>query len=148
MIAPATTAMARPTSVPSSHVAAPAPSRSFGHASGFAALGLRDPILRAVLAEGYTVPTPIQLQAIPHVMQGRDLLGCAQTGTGKTAAFALPLLHRMSEPGRARRSGPSVLVLAPTRELALQISESFSTYGRNLQHRCDVFDDSDLEPAS
>jgi ATP-dependent RNA helicase RhlE len=98
-------------------------------------LGLREPILRAVSGEGYSVPTPIQLQAIPHVMQGRDLLACAQTGTGKTAAFALPLLHRMSEPGHGRRSGPSVLVLAPTRELALQISESFTVYGRNLPHR-------------
>jgi ATP-dependent RNA helicase RhlE len=109
--------------------------QSAPHASGFAALGLRDPLLRAVATEGYTVPTPIQSQAIPHVMQGRDLLGCAQTGTGKTAAFALPLLHHMSEPGRARRRGPSVLVLAPTRELALQIAESFSVYGRNLPHR-------------
>ena len=92
--------------------------------------------MRAVAAEGYTTPTPIQLQSIPHVMQGADLLGCAQTGTGKTAAFALPLLHRLSEPGRVRRSGPRVLVLAPTRELALQISESFTVYGRNLPHRC------------
>jgi ATP-dependent RNA helicase RhlE len=138
MIATATAPNLRPNSVPSSHVASPAPSRPAGHASGFAALGLREPVLRAVISEGYTVPTPIQLQAIPHVMQGRDLLGCAQTGTGKTAAFALPLLHRMSEPGRARKTGPSVLVLAPTRELALQISESFSTYGRNLPHRCAV----------
>jgi ATP-dependent RNA helicase RhlE len=138
MIAPASTATVRPTSIRNSQIPSPAPSRSAGPASGFAALGLREPILRAVQSEGYTVPTPIQLQSIPHVMQGRDLLGCAQTGTGKTAAFALPLLHRMSEPGRARRSGPSVLVLAPTRELALQISESFSSYGRNLHHRCAV----------
>jgi len=106
--------------------------------SGFAALGLHDGILRAIAAEGYAAPTPIQLQAIPQVMQGRDLLGCAQTGTGKTAAFALPLLHRLSRPGRTRRSGPSVLVLAPTRELALQIAESFTVYGRNLPHRCTV----------
>jgi len=82
------------------------------------------------------VPTPIQREAIPHVMRGHDLLGCAQTGTGKTAAFALPLLHRLSEPGRGRRGGPRVLVLAPTRELALQIFESFTIYGRNLPCRC------------
>jgi ATP-dependent RNA helicase RhlE len=71
-------------------------------------------------------------------MQGCDVLGCAQTGTGKTAAFALPLLHRLSTPGRARGKGPSVLVLAPTRELALQISESFAVYGRHLPHRSAV----------
>jgi ATP-dependent RNA helicase RhlE len=99
--------------------------------NAFAALGLREPILRAVLTEGYTNPTPIQSQAIPHVMAGGDLLGCAQTGTGKTAAFALPLLHRLTEPGRARKRGASVLILAPTRELAVQISDSFGVYGRN-----------------
>jgi ATP-dependent RNA helicase RhlE len=114
-------------------VAAPLPGRD--SSNGFAALGLREPILRAVVAEGYSVPTPIQQQAIPHVMKGSDLLGCAQTGTGKTAAFALPLLHRLSDPGRARRTGPSVLVLAPTRELALQISESFTVYGRHVPLR-------------
>jgi ATP-dependent RNA helicase RhlE len=94
-------------------------------------LGLRDPIVRAVATEGYTTPTPIQTQAIPHVMAGRDLLGCAQTGTGKTAAFALPLLHRLTEPGRARKRGASVLVLVPTRELAVQINDSFGVYGRH-----------------
>jgi ATP-dependent RNA helicase RhlE len=125
---------ARSTSVP--NPSTPVPARAEAHASGFAALGLRDPILRAVAAEGYSAPTPIQVEAIPHIMQGRDLLACAQTGTGKTAAFALPLLHRLSEPGRARRAGASVLVLAPTRELALQISESFTVYGKNLPHRC------------
>jgi ATP-dependent RNA helicase RhlE len=117
---------------------ATAPVREPAQINGFAALGLRDPILRAVVAEGYTTPTPIQLQAIPHVMQGRDLLGCAQTGTGKTAAFALPLLHRMSAPGATHRRGPRVLVLVPTRELAVQIAESFSSYGRNLPHRYTV----------
>jgi ATP-dependent RNA helicase RhlE len=126
---------ARANSVPNSPIAAPAPVRPATQPSGFAALGLRDLILRAVAAEGYGVPTPIQLQAIPHVMRGSDLLACAQTGTGKTAAFALPLLHRLSEPGRARRPGPAVLVLAPTRELALQISESFVVYGRQLTCR-------------
>jgi len=100
--------------------------------SGFAALGLREPILRAVAAEGYTSPTPIQLQSIPKVMQGHDLLGCAQTGTGKTAAFALPLLHRLAEPTSGGQRGPRVLVLVPTRELAVQIAESFSVYGRHL----------------
>jgi ATP-dependent RNA helicase RhlE len=102
-------------------------------ASAFATFGLRVPILRAVAAEGYTTPSPIQMQAIPFVMQGRDLLGCAQTGTGKTAAFALPLLHRMSDPAQTkRRVGPRVLVLAPTRELAVQIMESFRVYGKHV----------------
>ncbi len=125
----------RATTAPSSPIAAPMPLRTAAQPNGFAALGLRELILRAVAAEGYGVPTPIQSQAIPHVMRGCDLLACAQTGTGKTAAFALPLLHRLSEPGRARRTGPAVLVLAPTRELALQISESFVAYGRNLTCR-------------
>jgi ATP-dependent RNA helicase RhlE len=133
---PTAVSPSRPNSAPTHPSALASPSRATPpHASGFAALGLREPILRAVASEGYTAPTPIQVQAIPHVMRGRDLLGCAQTGTGKTAAFALPLLHRLSEPGRGRRPGPSVLVLAPTRELALQISESFVVYGRHLPHR-------------
>jgi ATP-dependent RNA helicase RhlE len=96
-------------------------------------LGLAEPILRAVAAEGYAVPTPIQSHAIPHVMAGRDLLGCAQTGTGKTAAFALPILHRLgraAQPPRGRARPIRALVLAPTRELALQIGESFRLYGR------------------
>jgi ATP-dependent RNA helicase RhlE len=100
----------------------------------FASLGLAEPILRAVEAEGYANPTPIQQQSIEPIVAGRDLLGCAQTGTGKTAAFALPILHRLHKAGETR---PSIrlrtLVLAPTRELALQISDSFKTYGRNLQ---------------
>jgi ATP-dependent RNA helicase RhlE len=102
----------------------------------FLELGLVEPILRAVAAEGYTTPTPIQSQAIPHVLAGRDLLGCAQTGTGKTAAFALPILHRID---RQRRSAvaraPRVVVLAPTRELASQIGQSFAVYGRHLHFR-------------
>jgi len=104
----------------------------------FEELGLEKSILCAVTAEGYSVPTPIQAQAIPHVIAGRDVLGCAQTGTGKTAAFALPILHRLlekrpnqSRPGRAIR----VLVLSPTRELASQISDSFQTYGRHTAVR-------------
>lgn len=101
----------------------------------FTDLGLSEPILRAVTAEGYDTPTPIQSEAIPHVLAGRDLLGCAQTGTGKTAAFALPILHRLTHAGNPPSgSGRKirVLVLSPTRELAAQIGESFASYGRNL----------------
>src|SRR6185369_17681964 len=88
----------------------------------FTDLGLAKPLLRALADEGYTTPTPIQAQAIPGVMEGRDLLGIAQTGTGKTAAFALPILHRLAENRKpAPRSSCRVLVLAPTRELATQI---------------------------
>lgn len=100
----------------------------------FEKFGLAAPILRAVAEEGYTEPTPIQGEAIPVVMEGRDVLGCAQTGTGKSAAFALPLLHRLAGAGNPQRgSGRKirVLVLSPTRELALQIEQSFATYGRN-----------------
>ncbi len=96
----------------------------------FEEFGLSQPILRAVVAQGYTIPTPIQSQAIPHVLAGRDLLGCAQTGTGKTAAFALPILHRLTDAGnppRGRGRRIRVLVLSPTRELAAQIGESFQT---------------------
>lgn len=100
----------------------------------FQDLGIAGTILRAVEAEGYTHPTPIQAQAIPYLMEGRDLLGIAQTGTGKTAAFALPILtHLLKErlPSKPRRV--RVLVMAPTRELAAQIAESFKTYGRHAQ---------------
>ncbi|HEY8665454.1 MAG TPA: DEAD/DEAH box helicase, partial [Tepidisphaeraceae bacterium] len=95
----------------------------------FVDLRLAEPILRAVASEGYSVATPVQAQAIPLVMQGRDLFGCAQTGTGKTAAFALPILHRLAA---VKASSPRArcLVLCPTRELASQIAESFRTYGR------------------
>jgi ATP-dependent RNA helicase RhlE len=107
--------------------------------SQFSDLGLAEHLLRAIGEEGYHVPTPIQAQAIGPVRDGRDLLGCAQTGTGKTAAFALPLLHRLSQNesqvnGRGRKI--RVLVLAPTRELTSQISQSFNTYGRHLSVRC------------
>ena len=99
----------------------------------FSELGLAKPLLKALEAEGYTTPTPIQAQAIPGVLAGRDLLGIAQTGTGKTAAFALPILHRLAEDRRpAPRRGCRVLVLSPTRELATQIAESFRTYGAHL----------------
>ncbi len=96
----------------------------------FHELQLIDPLLRAVRAEGYTEPSPIQAQAIPYMLAGRDLLGCAQTGTGKTAAFALPILQRLT---MQKNQGPRqlrVLVLSPTRELAAQIGESFRTYGK------------------
>lgn len=104
----------------------------------FNELGLAAPILAALSAGPYKTPTPIQAQAIPHVMQGRDLLGIAQTGTGKTAAFALPILHRLAQPGpdgrrpKAQPRACRVLVLSPTRELASQIAERFSFYGARL----------------
>ncbi|CAN7368908.1 DEAD/DEAH box helicase [Phenylobacterium sp. LjRoot225] len=99
----------------------------------FTDLGLAKPLLRALAEEGYTTPTPIQAQAIPGVMEGRDLLGIAQTGTGKTAAFALPILHRLAEARKpAPRNSCRVLVLSPTRELATQIGESFKSYGKHM----------------
>jgi ATP-dependent RNA helicase RhlE len=99
----------------------------------FSELGLNPALLKSLAAEGYTTPTPIQAQAIPGVLAGRDLLGIAQTGTGKTAAFALPILHRLAESRRpAMRQGARALVLSPTRELATQIAQSFATYGRHL----------------
>jgi ATP-dependent RNA helicase RhlE len=96
----------------------------------FSELGLAPNILRAILAKGYETPTPIQAQAIPAAMAGRDILGAAQTGTGKTAGFALPMLHRLSQrkvDGRGR--APRALVLTPTRELAAQVEDSIRTYG-------------------
>jgi ATP-dependent RNA helicase RhlE len=102
----------------------------------FQELNLIDPLLHALHAEGYTEPTPIQVQAIPHVLAGRDLIGCAQTGTGKTAAFALPILQRLTATNVPRqRSAARVLVLSPTRELATQIGESFAAYGRNTSYK-------------
>jgi ATP-dependent RNA helicase RhlE len=101
----------------------------------FADLQLIDPLLRAVQAEGYTSPTPIQVQAIPHVLAGRDLLGLAQTGTGKTAAFALPILQRLDANRHKGQRAIRVLVITPTRELASQIGESFATYGKHLGFR-------------
>jgi len=108
-------------------------------AGSFANLGLSAPLLRALDTEGYTVPTPIQQLAIPHVLAGRDLFGCAQTGTGKTAAFALPLIERMrARPTAAAARRCRTLVLAPTRELAGQIHESFVAYGRHAGLRAAV----------
>ena len=101
--------------------------------SSFSDFGLAVPILEAVAAEGYTTPTPIQSQAIPQVLSGRDLCGIAQTGTGKTAASALPILQRLSSaPARRTAGSCRALVLSPTRELASQIAESFRAYGREL----------------
>ncbi len=93
-------------------------------------LQLIEPLLRAVHAEGYDEPSPIQEQAIPHLLAGRDLLGCAQTGTGKTAAFALPILQRLMATKKTNPAHLRALVLAPTRELASQIGESFRVYGK------------------
>jgi len=121
----------------------------------FNELGLAEPIVRAVADTGYTTATPIQAQAIPVALQGGDVLGCAQTGTGKTCAFALPILHRLSQntpidqpklknkKSKHTRNGghgrpPRALILCPTRELAMQIYESFIGYGRNLHLRHSV----------
>jgi ATP-dependent RNA helicase RhlE len=105
----------------------------------FQSLGVAEPILRALSAENYTIPTPIQARAIPALLSGRDLLGIAQTGTGKTAAFGIPLLQKLSiglvppQPKQAK-----ALILAPTRELAVQIEESLRTYGRFLNLKLTV----------
>ena len=99
----------------------------------FADLRLAPPLLRALAEEGYVTPTPIQALSIPLLLQGRDILGMAQTGTGKTAAFALPLLHRLTATRRpAPKGGARVLVLAPTRELVSQIAAGFESFGRHL----------------
>ena len=100
----------------------------------FSDLGLAEPLVRALEAKGYTTPTPIQAQSIPQLLQGRDMLGMAQTGTGKTAAFALPLLHRLAaDPRPAPKGGARILVLAPTRELVSQIAAGFESFGRHLK---------------
>jgi ATP-dependent RNA helicase RhlE len=101
----------------------------------FAELDLIEPIQRAIRAENYTIPTPIQAQAIPHLLTGRDLLGVAQTGTGKTAAFALPMLQRLAADAGRKPAGPRFtrsLILTPTRELAIQIADSLRAYGKHL----------------
>jgi ATP-dependent RNA helicase RhlE len=100
----------------------------------FNELNLSQPILKAIASEGYGKPTPIQARAIPELLAGRDLLGIAQTGTGKTAAFALPMLERLAQKTeRPARGTCRALILTPTRELAAQIAESFKTYGRNTK---------------
>ena len=100
----------------------------------FQDLDLIEPILKALQTEGYTQPTPIQEQSIPSILQGKDLLGCAQTGTGKTAAFAIPMLQLLSKPHQNTKVHKAIkaLILTPTRELAIQIEESFKAYGKNL----------------
>jgi ATP-dependent RNA helicase RhlE len=103
----------------------------------FEELSLHPALLEAIRDQGYQTPTPIQSQAIPPILEGRDLLGCAQTGTGKTAAFALPTLQRLARSPRTGRA-PRVLVLVPTRELAGQVGESFVNYGGKLGVRCAV----------
>lgn len=102
----------------------------------FQELDLIDPLRSALADESYEIPTPIQAQTIPAALEGRDVLGCAQTGTGKTAAFALPILNRLGKAKRrATANCPQALILAPTRELAIQIGASFATYGKHLKLR-------------
>ena len=100
----------------------------------FTDLQLSEPLLRALAAEGYESPTPIQAQSIPSLLAGKDLLGIAQTGTGKTAAFALPILQKLAAyPERPAKGTCRALILSPTRELAAQIGESFRVYGKFLK---------------
>ena len=102
----------------------------------FEKLNLIEPISRALKTKGYLIPTPIQEKAIPQVLAGHDVFGCAQTGTGKTAAFALPILQLLhAKQGAAKHNGIKALILAPTRELAIQIDESFRDYGKGLDIR-------------
>jgi ATP-dependent RNA helicase RhlE len=101
-------------------------------ASPFTALGLSTPLVRAVLEEGYTEPSPVQLEVVPRALEGRDVLAGAQTGTGKTAAFVLPILQRLSQ-APAASPGVRALVLTPTRELAAQIADRVAAYGRHLR---------------
>jgi ATP-dependent RNA helicase RhlE len=105
----------------------------------FESLNIIEPILRSLKEEGYTIPTPIQVQAIPIVLQGTDLIGCAQTGTGKTAAFAVPILQLLSKnKSFDRKKKIRSLIVTPTRELAIQIEESFKAYGRHTGLTCTV----------
>ncbi|MCC7495441.1 MAG: DEAD/DEAH box helicase [Fimbriimonadaceae bacterium] len=101
--------------------------------TSFESLGLHEALLRNVAAAGYETPTPIQVQAIPPLLEGRDLLGCAQTGTGKTAAFCLPLLQRLLHTAKPNRRACVGLILTPTRELAAQIGDNLAVYSRGLQ---------------
>ena len=103
----------------------------------FESLNIIEPILRSLKEEGYTIPTPIQTQAIPVILEGKDLIGCAQTGTGKTAAFAIPVLQKLyNNPKSHDRRSIRSLIVTPTRELALQIEESFKAYGRHTGLKC------------
>ncbi len=128
--------MSSATPSPTSPAAPSAQTAAMPAAAGFAALNLAAPLLRAISEQGYDTPTPIQSRAIPPILAGRDMLGIAQTGTGKTAAFALPILHRLSaiHPPGPRRI--RCLVLSPTRELATQIGDNVAAYGRHtgLRH--------------
>src|SRR6478609_10919871 len=103
----------------------------------FEKLNLIEPLLRALKSEGYTTPTPIQEQSIPILLERKDLLGCAQTGTGKTAAFAIPILQLLHQDELYAKGpqGIKALILTPTRELAIQIGESFAAYGKYLRLR-------------
>jgi superfamily II DNA/RNA helicase len=104
--------------------------KGYNFSMGFSELGLSPELLQAVSDAGYTIPTPIQEQAIPHVQRGRDVLGCAQTGTGKTASFVLPMIDMLAA-GRARVRMPRSLILEPTRELATQVAAAFEVYGKH-----------------
>ncbi len=104
----------------------------------FDSLGLSAPILDAVSAKGYETPSPIQAKAIPAVIAGQDVMAAAQTGTGKTAGFTLPILEKLSQGKRAGPNQVRALILTPTRELAAQVSESVATYGKNLPLRSTV----------
>ena len=104
----------------------------------FQELGLNEPILRALADQGYEQPSPIQAKAIPPALTGRDVLGCAQTGTGKTCAFAAPILQRLHADVVVGPRYIRALILTPTRELALQIQECFEAYGKNLPLRSAV----------
>ncbi len=115
---------------------APAPASAPATTTRFADLGLADAVLRGAQATGYTAPTPVQERAIPIVLTGKDLIGSAQTGTGKTAAFALPILSLL---GQHKAGPPRVLVLEPTRELAMQVEEAFRDYGRFMNIHAAAF---------
>jgi ATP-dependent RNA helicase RhlE len=129
---------ASPTTSPATRLAADASPSPGVAADGFTGLGLGQPILQAVAEQGYTSPSPIQQQCIPAVLEGHDVMAAAQTGTGKTAGFSLPLLERLRHGAPARAGVVRALVLTPTRELAAQVGESMAAYGRHLPLRSDV----------
>ena len=99
---------------------------------GFTSLGLSAPILKAIQEKGYDTPSPIQAKAIPAILEGKDVMAAAQTGTGKTAGFTLPILERLSNGPRVRANQVRALILTPTRELAAQVQENVFMYGRHL----------------
>ena len=107
----------------------------------FTNLGVSQPLIQTLINKGYLIPTPIQVQSIPIVLQGKDIFGCAQTGTGKTAAFALPILQLLQEKNdSSTKKTIKALILAPTRELAQQIYDSFRVYGSNYKlNTCVIF---------